>query len=100
MMSRARPCSRLLFLDDDPERAGAFLRRFPQAIWVQTAEECLLCLEEPWDEVHLDHDLGGERGVDFERQDCGMAVVRWIVAEPRPHLMAARFVVHTRNPTA
>ena len=49
------------------------------AIWVQTVAECLNCLEEPWDEIHLDHDLGGERRVEFEREDCGMAVIRWIV---------------------
>lgn len=94
------PSSRRLFLDDDPTRAKAFLHRFPQAIWVQTVEECLACLEETWDEIHLDHDLGGQTEVDFEREDCGMAVVRWIIAVPRPQLASARFVVHTRNPNA
>jgi Cyclic-phosphate processing Receiver domain len=94
------PRSRLLFLDDDPRRAECFLRRHPHAIWVQTVVECLNCLEEPWDEIHLDHDLGGERSVEFEREDCGMAVIRWIVARPRPHLDSTRFVVHTHNPNA
>jgi hypothetical protein len=92
--------ARRLFLDDDPSRASRFLRRYPDAVWVQTVEECLACLEEPWDEVHLDHDLGGEQNVDFERGDCGMAVVRWIVREPRPHLTNARFFVHTHNTNA
>jgi len=89
-----------LFLDDDPRRAMAFLAAYPDAAWVQTAEQCLGRLEEPWDEVHLDHDLGGERLVDHEREDCGMAVVRWLCLQPRPHLQAARFFVHTHNPHA
>ena len=67
---------------------------------MQTAEECLARLAEPWDEVHLDHDLGGETFVDHERDDCGMAVVRWLCDEPRRHLRAARFVVHSHNPNA
>ena len=51
----------ILFLDDDPERAEIFLADNPEAVWVQTAEECIARLAEAWDEVHLDHDLGGER---------------------------------------
>lgn len=91
---------RILFLDDDPGRASAFLGEFPEAVWVQTAEECLARLGEAWDEIHLDHDLGGQVFVDHEREDTGMAVVRWLCADPRPHLNAARFVVHTHNQNA
>jgi hypothetical protein len=87
-------------VDDDPARVSAFLAEHPGAAWVQTAEECLARLEEPWDEVHLDHDLGGETLVDHERDDCGMEVVRWLCLQPRPHLQAARFFVHTHNPNA
>jgi hypothetical protein len=87
----------VLFLDDDPQRADAFLAEHPHAVWVQTAAECIARLAEPWDEVHLDHDLGGEQFVDFERDDCGMAVVRWICLEPRQHLRLARFQVHSHN---
>lgn len=94
------PQASILFLDDDPARASAFLADHPQAIWVQTVDDCLACLEEPWDEVHLDHDLCGEVNVDQSRADCGMAVVRWIVREPRPHLGSTRFVIHTRNVNA
>ena len=88
---------RILFLDDDPSRAAAFLGGHPDAVWVQTADECLARLAEPWDEVHLDHDLGGEVHVDHDRVDCGMGVVRWLDLEPRPYLQAARFFVHTHN---
>jgi hypothetical protein len=88
---------RILFLDDEPIRAAHFLSDHPDAVWVQTVEECLVRLEEPWDEVHLDHDLGGETFVNSERDDCGMAVVRWLCQEPRPHLQGTKFIVHTRN---
>jgi hypothetical protein len=91
---------RILFLDDDPSRASAFLAEHPDATWVRTAEQCLASLAESWDEVHLDHDLGGEVFVAHEREDCGMAVVRWLCDEPREHLRTTRFIVHTRNPNA
>jgi hypothetical protein len=88
---------RILFLDDDDLRAEAFLGDHPQAVWVQTAAECIARLEEPWDEVHLDHDLGGEQFVDAERDDCGMAVVRWIVVGPKTHLKQTQFFIHSHN---
>ena len=97
--SESRP-RRILFLDDDPGRGSAFLAETPGATWVRTAEQCLALLAEPWDEVHLDHDLGGEILVDHEREDCGMAVVRWLCEQTREHLRATRFVVHTHNPNA
>ncbi len=83
-----------------PERAATFLAAHPGAVWVQTVEQCLELLEQPWHEVHLDHDLSGEVLVDHERDDCGMAVVRWLCEEPRPHLRDTRFVIHTHNPNA
>lgn len=91
---------RILFLDDDPARGTEFLTYNPHAVWVETVADCLHALRESWDEVHLDHDLGGERFVDHDRDDCGMAVVRWLCEEPRPHLQSALFVIHTHNPNA
>jgi hypothetical protein len=91
---------RVLFLDDDPRRAEAFLAENPCAVWVQTVGECLARLQEPWDEVHLDHDLGGERFVAIDRDDCGMEVVRWLCLEARPHLAKTRFYVHSHNLSA
>jgi hypothetical protein len=91
---------RRLFLDDDPERASAFLEANQGAVWVQTVPECVEKLAEPWDEVHLDHDLGGEHYVDTSREDCGMEVVRWLANEPRHHLRRARFTVHSHNMAA
>jgi hypothetical protein len=91
---------RILFLDDDPGRAAAFLAAHPAAVWVRTAEQCLARLEEAWDEVHLDHDLGGEVLVDTGREDCGMAVVRWLCLVPQAHLRDTRFVIHSHNVNA
>jgi hypothetical protein len=91
---------RILFLDDDPTRAEAFLADYPDAVWVPTVEECLNRLAETWDEVHLDHDLGGETFVDVSREDCGMEVVRWLCLEPRPHLLPTKFYIHSHNPRA
>jgi hypothetical protein len=91
---------RILFLDDDPARAEIFLAANQDAVWVQTVDECIARLAEDWDEVHLDHDLGGERFVDLSRDDCGMAVVRWLCLEPHPHLKQTHFLVHSHNPGA
>jgi hypothetical protein len=90
----------ILFLDDDPARARAFLKRHPEAAWVETAEECIARLAEEWDQIHLDHDLGGEIYVDCSRPDCGMEVVRWLCAEPRGHVNEALFIIHTHNAEA
>jgi hypothetical protein len=86
-----------LFLDDDPDRASAFLEKCPDAVWVQTVPECVAQLAQRWDEIHLDHDLGGEVFVSSDREDCGMEVVRWLAKEPRRHLRRARFTVHSHN---
>ena len=91
---------RILFLDDDPKRGVEFLADNPGAIWVQTAADCIQSLRESWDEVHLDHDLEGARFVDQDRDDCGMAVVRWLCAQPRTHLQTSLFVIHTHNANA
>lgn len=94
---RERSSRRVLFLDDDPRRAEVFLDRCPQAVWITRADACIGRLAEPWDEVHLDHDLNGERFVDVMRDDCGMAVVRWLCGRDREHLRDARFFIHSHN---
>ena len=88
---------RLLFLDDDPRRAEIFLAEHPQAVWVETVPACVERLHETWDEVHLDHDLGGRQGVKSDDVDCGMEVIRWLCKEPRDHLRQTSFFVHTHN---
>ncbi|HKM54715.1 MAG TPA: cyclic-phosphate processing receiver domain-containing protein [Isosphaeraceae bacterium] len=91
------PAGRLLFLDDDPQRAIVFLNRHPDAVWVLTAKECISQLAKEWDQVHLDHDLGGEIYVDPLREDCGMEVVRWLCASEQDQLRETWFIIHSHN---
>lgn len=91
------PRRRVLFMDDDARRLEVFLDRCPEAVWVRSAEACIARLANSWDEVHLDHDLGGEQYVDPNREDCGMAVVRWLCETPRPQHRDARFFIHSCN---
>jgi hypothetical protein len=88
---------RILFLDDDKRRAADFALQWPEATWVQTVEECINLLDLEWDVIWLDHDLGGERWVDSERNDCGMEAVRHIVSDRLDHLRRTIFIVHTHN---
>jgi hypothetical protein len=97
---RRRRAPRLLFLDDDPVRAEAFLRDHRDAVWVTNVPDCLAHLSETWDEVHLDHDLGGKQFVDSRDAESGMEVIRWLCKEPRVHLREVVFLVHTHNVAA
>ena len=93
----------LLFLDDDPSRLTFFADLVPDAQRVTTANETIEALRDAAAQGHrlthlfLDHDLNGEVYVDSRRDDCGMEVVRWIVAE-RPQVDAV--TVHTHNHNA
>lgn len=91
---------RILFLDDNYARGQSFLAQHPDAVWVEWADECIKLLSEPWDEVWLDHDLGGLTFVDPNRKDCGMEVVRHIVANQPDHLRTTRFIIHSHNDEA
>ena len=91
---------RILFLDDNYERGRRFLASYPDAVWVEHADECIELLSQPWDEVWLDHDLGGEMFVDSRRDDCGMEVIRHIVENQPEHLRQTRFIIHSHNDEA
>ncbi len=58
---------RLLFLDDDPVRAEAFLIENPRPSGCRQWPSASIGSAENWDEVHLDHDLGGKTFVDVNR---------------------------------
>jgi hypothetical protein len=92
--------ARILFLDDDPDRSRIFLARHPEAVWVQTSEECIARLSSGWDQVHLDHDLGGQIFVDSSRDDCGMEVVRWLCVGAQEQLRDTQFFIHSHNAEA
>jgi len=90
----------IIFLDDDKQRCRAF-KRFagcPSTI-VHTAQDCIKAIQETDDIsiLFLDHDLGGEVYVNSAREDCGMEVVRWIVANNPP---IRTIIVHSLNAPA
>jgi CheY-like chemotaxis protein len=89
----------ILFLDDDEQRIAAFQKRITDAKIARTAKEMidLLTANEIVDLLFLDHDLGGEIYVKSDREDCGMEVVRWIVAN-KPKLGSV--FVHSHNEPA
>lgn len=86
----------ILFLDDSPERCKKFRSRFPSATIVNTAAEAIIYLDGclPFDEVWLDHDLGGAEHVDGSRPDTGSEVVRWIIAN-QPEI--GKVIIHSLN---
>jgi len=88
---------RILFLDDDDTRTQGFLALNPEAVCVKTAGECIAYLKESWDEIYLDHDLGGEIFADSGREDTGMEVVRCIIRDLPSHLKNTLFIVHSMN---
>ncbi len=89
----------VLFLDDNEERTKRFKSRHPYTLTTETAEECIEKMQsrKSWDVVMLDHDLGGEVFVDSGREDCGMEVVRWMVAN-KPEI--GEIIAHTCNEPA
>ena len=74
-----------LFLDDDENRCQLFLKHRPTAYVVHTAQECMVALKAfKWDQVFLDHDLGGPVGFEESNgYNSGTTVVDWI-AENKP----------------
>lgn len=86
-------------LDDDHRRLRAMRSRCPSVTTCETAPECISLLEKGWDDVFLDHDLGGEVYVDSSRSDTGAEVVRWLVANPGG-FTGTIFVVHSYNDDA
>ena len=98
----------IVWMDDDPKRAAlAHQRMTPEkrdrTMWAMTAEatiEILANYADVLEEVHLDHDLGGARYVNSDREDCGMEVVRWLERLPTSKLqvfLKCKFIVHTWN---
>ena len=89
---------KILFLDDNNDRTEAFLKNYPDADTVETAEAAIKALQKSkYTDVFLDHDLGGEAWVDSSRDDTGMGVVRWIIANG-PAI--ENIVVHSHNTIA
>lgn len=88
---------KILFLDDSIHRTAAFARATPndEVTLTQTAQATIEALtNEVFDEVWLDHDLGGQVYQSSDREDCGMEVVRWIIRNLPP---INKIVVHSWN---
>lgn len=84
-----------LFLDDCPNRCKSFRSNFPFATIVNDADSCIEQLKsQAWDQVFLDHDLGGTTYQDTNEKNSGSEVVRWIV-ENKP--VVGLFVCHSLN---
>ena len=92
---------RILFLDDNVERWKAF--RFKtigcDVKWVETAERCKasLLLDEPYDLVSLDHDLGGKTFQE-EKENSGTDVAEWIKYQLPAVRYPKQIVIHSWNP--
>lgn len=85
----------ILFLDDCPNRCKSFRSNFPSATIVNDAESCIEELKNQfWDNVFLDHDLGGTTYQDMNDKNSGSEVVRWVV-ENKPKVGV--FVCHSLN---
>lgn len=104
----------ILFLDDDALRAVLAYERMTQhdkdhTIWCKTAAEAIQTL---WDyrdvltKVMMEHDLNGEDYVNIKRDDCGMAIVRWLEGLYKKNMneflkfRKIKFIIHTWNPAA
>lgn len=100
----------ILFLDDDSNRAAtAYQRMLPskrdKTIWCTTAQEAISVLDDAYyrdrlEEVHLDHDLGGEQFQDPNDKNCGMEVIRFIESLNSSDLQHIKFTIHTWNGAA
>jgi|YNPNPStandDraft_1061719.scaffolds.fasta_scaffold08902_4 hypothetical protein len=88
--------SRMLILEDNEERQQTLRRRFPDAVIVATSPACIDHLAEHWDEIWLDHDLGGHL-LEDGREDCGRLVVLYILENQPEHLKNTTFIVHSAN---
>ncbi len=92
---------KVLFLDDDKSRHSKFFQTkesgddFRQ-VW--NTADCIEALKEGgWKVASLDHDLLGEPYQNPLDENCGSAVVRWIVAN-KPDV--EEFVIHSYNHVA
>lgn len=86
----------ILFLDDSKERTKFFLSRVPSAKTFLSASKIIneLAKGEKNDIIFLDHDLGHQMFQDSNEENCGMAVVRWIV---KNNPIIKNIIVHSLN---
>lgn len=91
----------VLVLEDDNERMTTFRNYCLQHVRTETAPACIAKIQEAEsiNELWLDHDLGGQVYVDSNREDTGMEVVRFLVANDMKSKIKKIFA-HTLNTNA
>ena len=94
--------TRILFLDDSPARrkwAEKTLKTAGNYIDTSASAFDAICAfgHNRFDVVYLDHDLNEEAFEDSSVRNCGMEVVRWIVAN-KPTI--GEIIVHSMNTPA
>lgn len=89
---------RILFLDDCSRRTAVIRSELPWITAVSTANAAIDKLSrESFDVVFLDHDLDGGTYQDSASDNCGMAVVRWLITNKSP---IQRIIIHSHNEVA
>jgi hypothetical protein len=88
----------VLILEDNQERIKKFRSAFPFAVIVEDVDSAKKAfLNDRFNLVFLDHDLGGEIYVDSNKYNTGMTIVKWIVENK---IVIDTIVIHTCNKTA
>ena len=91
----------ILFLDDNEERHQAFARKHTDGEMIfaaYTVEEAINFLEKfsPFDEAHLDHDLGGQVFVASDEMSGYHVALH--IARMDPEMRPKKIIVHSWNP--
>jgi DNA-binding NarL/FixJ family response regulator len=85
---------RIFFLDDDKFRHKQAQPHLLHDAAYTAKQAISMLAKREYDVICLDHDLGDEVMVSSDREDCGMEVVRWMVAK-KP--AAKVVVIHSLN---
>lgn len=93
---------KILVLDDDERRLELFKKnletniKFQETNYVKTANEAInmLKLNNDYEIVFLDHDLGGLQ-MEWQEENCGMNVVDWIISNS--YTKNCVYVIHSFN---
>ena len=92
---------KILFLDDRTKRINSAITKFAdcELTIVTNVSECLRYMaSEDFNEIYLDHDLGGLDFVDPEDKNSGMEVIRYLHKTEWPdRKIRPRFIIHSSN---
>jgi hypothetical protein len=89
---------RILILEDDENRNVYFRRNFApnEIVITDDSKECIkLLVDENWDMLFLDHDLGGQQMVS-SGENTGYEVAQFL--EENSIFVPPRVVIHSFNP--